>query len=292
MFSSRKSRREAERQRLLAAARREQHERLLRTGDGTVPNTPNAPWHGELSPHAPRYERSGDPLPALLWLLGTTFSLIGGLLFGGPMFGETWRPVPLLLASSIFVITGAEALRRLRTLRDLDQIWTLSVSFLLIVVFVLGAQGQVVIDGRPYWKYSTTATAYKLAVEVRDDLYLLQENQSLLSYPPEQARGLLPLYTAAAQQAEQVAVRWNPATAPTKLPTPGFLVVYERVNAAADLQRQALLGYAAYLQQPDARLASEVDAARARAEQTYLLAAAELGSAVKPLGIDLSKQEG
>jgi hypothetical protein len=225
----------------------------------------------------------------LAWCLVTTVAAIAGLLYGGPLFGQDWRLVPLLVAASVVVLAGAETIRHMRRLRAIDQTWTSAIAVLLIAVFLLGAQGQVVVDGKPYWRNSTTAKSYELALTIRNDLYLLQENQSLLFYPPEQARGLMPLLKGAAAQAEQLASRWNPATAPEDIPLPGFLVVYERLNVSADLQRQALLGYAAYLNQPDARLAEEVEKTRALAELSYLQAAGELGAILEPLGIDLSK---
>jgi len=289
VFRSNRSRRDAERQRLQASARRAELDRLLSSSTQTPhPNQHVVPQQPQ--PGTPK--ANGGVSKALLAVLASSFAVIGGLLYGGPVLGRTWDPVPLLIASSVFVVMVAESVRLLRRVTPVARVLVSSVGILLIGVFVLGVQGQVVIDGKPYWRNSTTANAYTLAVEIRDDLYLLQENQSLLAYPPEQARGLLGLYGAAAKQAEELSIRWNPATAPTDLPTPGFLVVYERVNAAADQQRQALLGYAAYLQQPDSRLAEEVDRARATAEQTYLVAAAELANAVRPLGIELSKQEG
>ena len=290
MFRSNKSRRDADQQRLHAAARREHLDQLLRDGQSGT-SDPQSQDIRQANPISRPPQPSEGVAKALLWVLGATGSVIAGLLYGGPLFGQTWRAVPLLLASSVFVIASAEALRQLRKLRSLDTIWMTALAVLTVGVFLLGVQGQVVVNGKPYWRNSDTAQAYQLAVAIRSDLYLLQENQSLLSYPPEQARGLLPLFTTAALQAEELAKRWNPATAPSDLPAPGFVVVYQKVNSAADLQRQALLGYAAYLQQPDTLLASEVDKARLQAEQMYLIAAGELAASVKPLGINLSEQE-
>lgn len=288
MFGFNKARRDAERQRLQASARRAELDRLLSTDDTLdLPHGSN-----EQQTQAREYKIKRGTAKTFFTVLLSTASVIGGILYGGPVLGNDWNAVPLLLASSFFVVSIAESLRLLRHASTIDQIWIPAVGILLLGVFGLGVQGQVVIEGKPYWRNSDTAHAFMIASEIRDDLYILQENQSLLSYPPEQARGLITLYGAAAGQAEELSKRWNPATAPSDLPVPGFLVVYERMNAAADQQRQALLGYAAYLQQPDARLAEEIDRSRGIAEQTYLLAATELANVVRPLGIDLSKQEG
>ena len=290
MFVFNKPRRDANRQRLQASARRAELDRLLSTDGKMDYSPPNDPNSRESQPNESRIKK--ETARAFFAVLLSTASIIIGILYGGPVLGNDWDAVPLLLASSVFVVAIAESVRLLRRVSSIDQVWIPAIGILLIGVFGLGVQGQVVIDGKPYWRNSATAYAYKLAAEIRDDLYILQENQSLLSYPPEQARGLLALYGAAAGQAEELSIRWNPATAPSDLPVPGFLVVYERMNSAADQQRQALLGYAAYLQQPDARLAEEIDRSRVTAEQTYLFAATELANAVRPLGIELSKQEG
>ena len=289
MFVFNKPRRDANRQRLQASARRAELDRLLSTDGKMNYSPPDDPNSRESQPNEYRIKK--ETARAFFAVLLSTASIIIGILYGGPVLGNDWNAVPLLLASSVFVVAIAESVRLLRRVSSIDQIWIPTTGILLIGVFGLGVQGQVVIEGKPYWRNSATAYAYKLAAEIRDDLYILQENQSLLSYPPEQARGLLALYGAAAGQAEELSIRWNPATAPSDLPVPGFLVVYERMNSAADQQRQALLGYAAYLQQPDARLAEEIDRSRVTAEQTYLLAATELANAVRPLGIELSKQE-
>ena len=289
MFRFNKPRRDAERQRLHASDRRAELDRLL-LNDGKIDySLSTGPITQQPESRAPRYKRV--TLRALLAVILSSSSIIGGILYGGPVLGNDWNIVPLLLALSVFVVAIAEFVRFLRRISTVDQVWISGVGILLVAVFCLGIQGQVVIEGKPYWRNSTTANAYNLAGEIRKDLYILQENQSLLSYPPEQARGLLSLYGAAAGQAEDLAIRWNPATAPSDLPLPGFLVVYERMNSAADQQRKALLGYADYLQQPDARLAEEIDKSRVNAEQTYLLAATELANIVRPLGIDLSKKD-
>jgi hypothetical protein len=281
-----RSRRETRRQQAIAAARREQLDHLLAQGDEqhspTISNVPN-------QEHSRRDKIRGPVGKAFLWCTITTLAIISGLLFGGPLFGDPWRPVPLLFAASVAVISVGESARHMRKLGAIDQTWIGAVSVLLLSVFFLGAHGQVVVEGKPYWRNSTTAQSYELALEMRADLYVLQENQSLLFYPPEQARGLIPLLKGAAQQADQLVIRWNPATAPKDLPLPGFLMVYERMNVSADYQRKALVGYAAYLDQPDVRLAEEVETARALAEQSYLEAARELGVILEPLGITLSE---
>lgn len=274
-------RRRAERRTLMiAAARRRQMEQLLETGPHQS---------ATLNTNPSRYKRS----PAAHgWVLVAALSGAIGLGAGGPFFDGTWRPVPLLVAGSVVVLAAGEALRRLRGTSLLSRLLAGLVVIAVAISFGLGVHGQVTVEDRPQWRYSRSAQASELALAIRTDLYILQENQSLLSYPPEQARSMHAYYQSAVVQAEQIAARWNPATAPVELPTPGFLSVLEKVNTAADLQRQALAGYADYVRQPDARLGEQVQLTAAAAEENYLLAAQDLARVVTPLGIDLTSDGG
>lgn len=265
--------------RMIAAARRRQMEQLLESGPVTAPRAAQP-----ASDH-----RHGAA--ALTWTLGTSLAAMFGLGVGGPFFGGTWDPVPLLVAASLVVLGAGESYRHLR--RADVKVRLTGVLLVLVVAssFVMGVRGQVTVDDKPQWRYSRTAQANELALAIRSDLYVLQENQSLFSYPPEQARSMLAYYESAAAQAELIAARWNPATAPAELPLPGFLTVLERVNSAADQQRQALAGFAEYVRQPDPRLAERVQAAATAAEQNYLLAAQELARIVTPLGLELAPDE-
>jgi hypothetical protein len=276
-------RRADRRARMIASARRRQMEQLLETGPHTLPATKQP---GLRSTHASPGAKAG-----LIWVVVATLAAVVGLGSGGPFYGDAWDPVPLLVAASVTVLAGAESYRRLRESSAVLKLLAASVVVVFGASFVLGVQGQVTVQDRPQWRFSKTAEASELASAIRADLYVLQENQSLLSYPPEQARSMLAYYQSAAAQAEQIAARWNPATAPLELPVPGFVGVLEKVNSAADLQRQALAGYADFVRQPDARLGEQVQAMATAAEQNYLLAAQDLATVVTPLGIELTGSE-
>lgn len=270
-------RRRAERRaRMIAAARRRHLEQLLESG----------PYQSQPA-NATAPSRNGRAV-TVLWSGIFALTVAIGLGVGGPFFGTGWEPVPLLVAGALALLAGGESARRLSDSDLGTKLTALLVVVLTAVSFTLGIRGQVTIQERPQWRYSDAAEASQLAIAIRDDLYILQENQSLFSYPPEQARSMLAYYQSAARQAEMIATRWNPATAPNDLPLPGFLVVLEKVNSAADLQRQALVGYADYVRQPDVRLGEQVQATATAAEQNYLAAAQELARIVTPLGIELT----
>jgi hypothetical protein len=271
-------RRNERRLRLIAAARRRQMEQLLETGP-----------HNAADPSRPMSEqRQTFSVVGVGWALLTALTLVAGFGAGGPFFASEWDPVILLVSGSVSIISGAESWRHLRRSGPPARIVSALGVLVIASSFALGLNGQVSVQDRPQWRYSDAAKASELAFAIRADLYILQENQSLFSYPPEQARSMLAYYESASVQADRIAARWNPAIAPAELPLPGFISVLEKVNTAADQQRQALAAFADYVRQPDARLAEQIQVYATNAETNYLLAAQELASTVTPLGLELA----
>jgi hypothetical protein len=277
MSGENSSRKQLRQQRLKASARRDSFDRQL-----TNHNSPNNLDY--------KQEKGSQIFKTFFLSLLSTFAFLGAIIYGSPIYGENWNSLALLIALSVLILVLAESVRTGKNITILHRTWIALFCSLITIAFFMGAYGQVVIEGKAYWRGSTTAQTYNLATKIRSDLYLLQTNQSLLAYPTEQARGISSLFVTAAKQAESVSLRWNPAIAPKDLPLPGFLLIYQHINQSAELQRQSLLGYIRYLEQPDTRLAQEIDEAKAKSEQLYLQAAIELASIVRPLGIDITKQ--
>ena len=163
-----------------------------------------------------------------------------------------------------------------------------------LIVFGTGIANQNKIGDKPLLVNSQSDKSFMLANELLSDLLTMEDNEKLLSLPYPQARGISQLYIEAANQSAYISKKWNPVTNQNP-PLPGFILVFQKVNRAADIQAHNLNLYYNLLQQSDSKTEALIKSYDA--EYTTLIygddgAVKLLVKTVKPIGIDLKVNNG
>jgi hypothetical protein len=211
------------------------------------------------------------PPPAQNGARATTLRSIAGIL--QPAVGVTLLTIAVVggtpLVSGVWnlpwgIATGVAAIGLLatwpRTWRKAPTFVKLSSVLVTVVVTVSSVTGtlvQNVVEGRAQLRGSTIDMAVEEHHELERSLRILTENQGLLVLPPEQAIPLLERYLLAIRQAEDLAARWNPATA-GEPPLPVIGEAYALLNRAAAEQKDALKLFVENLENPEPAKASEL----------------------------------
>lgn len=216
------------------------------------------------------------------------FLVVWGVVASTPLVSGSWdwTGLSLILISLLFIYLAALVYRSAGVF---SKIASAVVSLLIIVFAAGGALTQVVVDGEAQLAGSTLDKAQRINELIVEDMFTLEDNQKLLELPLEQARGIIPLYEKAINDNLVIAATWNPAIA-SDLPAPGYLTVYQKVNAAADLQASALSLFLSNMEQYDNARQERI--VLSRSEVTSLLSGPEgaatiLNSTSSSLGLSL-----
>lgn len=109
-----------------------------------------------------------------------------------------------------------------------------------------GYNNEIKINGKDTFIFSNERKIYNLVTELKNEAIIIQENQSLLSYPREQLSTMKNILLDASKQAEVISKKRNPALS-ENLPNDGLYELYKEINAISDLQRKNLILYIEYL---------------------------------------------
>jgi hypothetical protein len=214
--------------------------------------------------------------------VAAAYAVVGG----SPALKGVWNALPLVVGSLLCIALAALAASVWPRSGKGARFTAITIPTLIAAALTLGVANQVVIDGKVYWRGATEAVAYSTAVDLRGDLYLLQENQVFLTLSPDQGRGLIAAYRDALAQADAVAAKWNPAV--TKAPdVAGFADAYVHANRAAAAQAQALRLYLDNLEVTDTARTAEIVRLYETTRTSYSQAAATLAYSLKGIGIRL-----
>lgn len=229
-----------------------------------------------------------------MFLLACGAVLVGGLvavvagtpLVGGP-FERRMAGVAMLVAVAalaVVVLLSRGVSRKL-------VIRSGVVGGALVVLFLWGAAGQVVVDGVPHLRTSETARSYRLAEQLLVDLYVMSEFDVLLGHDDATARANLREYDPAADQLEAIAARWA-TTEIASLPDGRFGPILRHVYTSADFGAQALRAKRTVTLQFDPRTAESVDSYRGTFIRELLTAGPLLSELSSEMGFDLVPDEG
>lgn len=124
----------------------------------------------------------------------------------------------------------------------------LSILMIIISSFssFFGYNNEIKIKGKNSFIFSNERKIYNLVIELKNEAIIIQENQSLLSYPIEQLATMKNILLDASKQAEVISKKRNPALS-KNLPKDEFYDLYKEINAISDLQRKNLILYIEYL---------------------------------------------
>lgn len=168
---------------------------------------------------------------------------------------------------------------------------TMIAGFVLAAVLVgsyaVGMRTQVIIDGRPYLSTSSEARSYRMAIQMRDDLYAMVEHDRLLEFDSPEAKANFDRYAPATEELLDLNRRYTSLT-DSELPGPEFVAVRDHLKSAAFFGSQAMEAKGALTIQNDAALAAQVDANRATFAQEILTAGSVLREAAGIHDIELT----
>jgi hypothetical protein len=132
------------------------------------------------------------------------------------------------------------------------------ISILIIYASFLGHQDTVKVGGNNALFFSNEKKIYDLAIDIRDEIYIIQENQIFFTYPSQQVATMSDLLTAAAGQAADISKKRNPALI-GKLPAQEFFALYEIINKLSQLQKNNLNNLINYSNDPTDALELEIN---------------------------------
>lgn len=131
----------------------------------------------------------------------------------------------------------------------ISKLFSAFISILLISASFLGSQNTINVNGKNLLFFSNEKKVYDLAIELRDELYIIQENQIFFTYPSQQVSTMSDLLIAAAGQAASISKKRNPALI-DKLPAQEFFLLYEKINKLSELQKNNLNNFINYSNEP------------------------------------------
>jgi len=180
------------------------------------------------------------------------FSLLSSLILGMVLLISNFfsffdiNYVYLTIGISIFILIFSQVIIDFKNAPLYLRI--LSILMIIISSFssFFGYNNEIKIKGKNSFIFSNERKIYNLVIELKNEAIIIQENQSLLSYPIEQLATMKNILLDASKQAEVISKKRNPALS-KNLPKDEFYDLYKEINAISDLQRKNIILYIEYL---------------------------------------------
>jgi hypothetical protein len=150
---------------------------------------------------------------------------------------------------SLYIIMVSQLIIDYKKVGLISKLFSAFISILLISASFLGSQNTINVNGKNLLFFSNEKKIYDLAIELRDELYIIQENQIFFTYPSQQVSTMSDLLIAAAGQAARISKKRNPALI-DKLPAQEFFLLYEKINKLSELQKNNLNNFINYSNEP------------------------------------------
>ena len=150
---------------------------------------------------------------------------------------------------SLYIITISQLIIDYKKVGLISKIFSAFITILFLFSSFLGHQNTVNVNGKNLLFFSNEKKIYDLAIELRDELYIIQENQIFFTYPPQQVSTMSDLLIKAAGQAASISKKRNPALI-DKLPAQEFFLLYEKINKLSELQKNNLNNFINYSNEP------------------------------------------
>lgn len=150
---------------------------------------------------------------------------------------------------SLYIIMVSQLIIDYKKVGLISKLFSAFISILLISASFLGSQNTINVNGKNLLFFSNEKKIYDLAIELRDELYIIQENQIFFTYPSQQVSTMSDLLMAAAGQAASISKKRNPALI-DKLPAQEFFLLYEKINKLSELQKNNLNNFINYSNEP------------------------------------------
>ena len=150
---------------------------------------------------------------------------------------------------SLYIIMVSQLIIDYKKVGLISKLFSAFISILLISASFLGSQNTINVNGKNLLFFSNEKKIYDLAIELRDELYIIQENQIFFTYPSQQVSTMSDLLIKAAGQAASISKKRNPALI-DKLPAQEFFLLYEKINKLSELQKNNLNNFINYSNEP------------------------------------------
>lgn len=164
----------------------------------------------------------------------------------------------LCIGFSLYIILLSQLVIDFKKVGFISKSLSVVISILIIYASFLGYQDTVKVGGNNALFFSNEKKIYDLAIDIRDEIYIIQENQIFFTYPPQQVATMSDLLAAAAGQAADISKKRNPALI-GKLPAQEFFVLYEIINKLSQLQKNNLNNLINYSNEPTDALKLEIN---------------------------------
>ena len=164
----------------------------------------------------------------------------------------------LCIGFSLYIILLSQLVIDFKKVGFISKSLSVVISILIIYASFLGYQDTVKVGGNNALFFSNEKKIYDLAIDIRDEIYIIQENQIFFTYPPQQVATMSDLLAAAAGQAADISKKRNPALI-CKLPAQEFFVLYEIINKLSQLQKNNLNNLINYSNEPTDALKLEIN---------------------------------
>jgi|694.fasta_scaffold90463_3 hypothetical protein len=180
------------------------------------------------------------------------FSLISSIILGIVLLISNFFSlfdinfVYLTIGISFFILIYSQVIIDFKNV----SIYLKIISILMIIISsfssFFGYNNEIKIKGKNTFIFSNERKIYNLVIELKNEAIIIQENQSLLSYPKEQLATMKNILLDASKQAEVISKKRNPVLS-ENLPKDEFYDLYKEINAVSDLQRKNLILYIEFL---------------------------------------------
>ena len=164
----------------------------------------------------------------------------------------------LFIGFSLYIIILSQLVIDFKKVGFISKSVSVAISILIIYASFLGYQDTVKVGGNNALFFSNEKKIYDLAIDIRDEIYIIQENQIFFTYPSQQVATMGNLLSAAAGQAADISKKINPALI-GKLPAQEFFALYEIINKLSQLQKNNLNNLINYSNDPTDALELEIN---------------------------------
>ena len=164
----------------------------------------------------------------------------------------------LFIGFSLYIIILSQLVIDFKKVGFINKSVSVAISILIIYASFLGYQDTVKVGGNNALFFSNEKKIYDLAIDIRDEIYIIQENQIFFTYPSQQVATMGNLLSAAAGQAADISKKRNPALI-GKLPAQEFFALYEIINKLSQLQKNNLNNLINYSNDPTDALELEIN---------------------------------
>ena len=164
----------------------------------------------------------------------------------------------LFIGFSLYIIILSQLVIDFKKVGFISKSVSVAISILIIYASFLGYQDTVKVGGNNALFFSNEKKIYDLAIDIRDEIYIIQENQIFFTYPSQQVATMGNLLSAAAGQAADISKKRNPALI-GKLPAQEFFALYEIINKLSQLQKNNLNNLINYSNDPTDALELEIN---------------------------------